>query len=64
MATDDAIAPGEVQRFETIELDSGTIYGLAVEACGISARGEFQVFADNLAAGVRTELDAAIAVAA
>jgi hypothetical protein len=64
LATEDAIGCGEVERFETVELKSGSIYGLAVEARGISARGGFQSFATNLAAGVESEFSATFMAAA
>jgi hypothetical protein len=60
----EAIACGEVGVFETVELDAGTIYGVAVEARGISARGGFQKFSANLAAGVGELLGAATVAAA
>lgn len=50
--------------FETVELDAGTIYAVAVEARGISARGGFQKFSGNLAAGVDEILGAVTAAAA
>jgi hypothetical protein len=59
----DAIACGEVDVFETVELDSGTIYGVSVEARGISARGGFQRFSANLADGVSQMLAATAAAA-
>ncbi len=55
LARDEVVACGEVEEFETVELSAGTIYGLAVEARGISARGGFQTFSSNLVRGV-TEL--------
>jgi adenine-specific DNA-methyltransferase len=45
-------ACGKTEIFETVELPSGTIYGVAVEARGISARGGFQTFSRNIASGV------------
>jgi hypothetical protein len=55
---------GNVELFETIDLATGRVYGLSVEARGISARGGFQTFAANLAAGVTTVLGVNIAVTA
>jgi 5-methylcytosine-specific restriction enzyme subunit McrC len=60
----EAIGCGAVEVFETVELSTGTIYGVAVEARGISARGGFQNFSKNLAAGVSQTRGAATAAAA
>jgi 5-methylcytosine-specific restriction enzyme subunit McrC len=60
----EALACGKVDVFETVELDAGTICGVAVEARGISARGGFQRFATHLAASVNDVLSVARAVAA
>jgi hypothetical protein len=46
------VACGETEVFEKIELDAGTIYGVAVEARGVSARRGLQTFSLNLAAGL------------
>jgi hypothetical protein len=43
---------GMANLFETVELASGFIHGLSVEARGISARGGFQTFSTNLTAAL------------
>jgi hypothetical protein len=55
---------GQTELFETIELDSGTIYALTVETRGISARGGFHDFSANAALGVTGTVGPAIAVGA
>lgn len=57
-------ACGEIEMFETVELDAGKIFGIAVEARGISRRGGFQRFSANLAAGVDKILGVATETAA
>jgi hypothetical protein len=60
----EAVDSGTVELFETVELHAGTIYGVAVEARGISVRGGFQRFSANLAAGVGDILGVVTAAAA
>jgi hypothetical protein len=50
--------------FETVELSAGTIFGMSVEARGISAGGGFQTFSTSLAAGVTAAVGLAVPVAA
>jgi len=64
LARDPVIACGETELFEKVELDSGSIFGLAVEGRGISARGGFPTFSTNLADGVISTLDIGTRVAA
>jgi 5-methylcytosine-specific restriction enzyme subunit McrC len=64
LARDPVVGCGEVELFETVELSTGTIYGLSVEARGISARGGFQTFSSNLATGVTATIGVAVAAAA
>jgi 5-methylcytosine-specific restriction enzyme subunit McrC len=61
---EDVLGCGEVDLFETIEVKAGTIYGLSVEARGISTRGGFQTFSTNLAGGVTSTLGLAVAASA
>jgi len=64
LARESLVACGEVELFETVELSTGTIYGLSVEARGLSARGGFHSFATNLSAGVADAIGVAVAHAA
>jgi 5-methylcytosine-specific restriction enzyme subunit McrC len=52
LATQPLAACGSTDRFETVELSTGVIEGIFVEARGIGASGGFQRFATNLAAGI------------
>jgi hypothetical protein len=64
LAREEVVACGETDLFETVELSAGTIYGVSIEARGISARGGFHAFATHLAAGVTDVLGVAMAAAA
>lgn len=64
LARQGLVGCGETEVFETVELASGIIYGVAVEARGISARGGFHAFSRSLAAGVVETLGLGVAVAA
>jgi 5-methylcytosine-specific restriction enzyme subunit McrC len=46
------LACGEAEVFETVELTAGKVIGLSVEVRGISARGGFDTFSQNVAAAV------------
>lgn len=64
LADEPAVQCGQTELFETIELDSGTIYALTVETRGISARGGFHDFSASAALGVTGTVGPAIAVGA
>lgn len=64
LARQEIVACGATEAFETVGLSTGTIYGVSVEARGISTRGGFHTFATNLAAGVTNVLGVVMAGAA
>jgi len=64
LASDAQIACGETEVFETLKLESGTIYALSVEVRGIAAKGGFKTFAANLADGTKHAIGVPVAVAA
>ena len=55
LAGEPSLDCGMANRFETVELASGFIHGLSVEARGISARGGLQTFSANLTAALTQE---------
>jgi hypothetical protein len=64
LARDPQLVCGETELFETLELESGTIYALSVEVRGIAARGGFKTFAASLADGIKHTIGLPVAAAA